>query len=191
MNKRNLENTKKSLLNAARKLLTECDDPSKVTAREITNEAGVNLAMINYCFGSREALLFEVFNDLQAEAMNCNPAFKETLIRDITPKEKLIEIHFHSMKMMLENFGITRAVTKYILLNREISANRGSLPLITSHFGDRKSESECRLIAYELSSLHELAVLRHEEIFEVCKTDLKNDNELREYITKHVNMYLD
>lgn len=191
MNKRNLDNTKKALLDAARKLMIECDDPSKITARKLTKEAGVNLAMINYCFGSREALLFEVFNNLQEEAMNCNPAFRETLARDISPKEKLIEIHFHSMKMMIENFSLTKAVTKYILLNREISAKRGSLKFITEHFGGRKSESECRLIAYELSSLHELAVLRHEEIREVCGIDLKNDNELKEYITKHINMYLD
>jgi len=191
MNKRNIENTRNSLLQAAEKLMTEYDDPSKITARMLTKEAGVNLAMINYCFGSREALLFEVFDKLQSEAMNRNPAFRKSLEDDISPKEKLIEIHFQSMKLMLDNYNLARTVTKYVLMNREIAAKRRSIKFIQAHFKDRKSESECRLIAYELSSLHELAVLHHEEIKNVCGIDLKNDDELKKYISDHINKFLD
>ncbi len=191
MDKRNIENTRNALLQAAEKLMTEYDDPSKITARMLTKEAGVNLAMINYCFGSREALLFEVFDKLQSETMNSNPAFRKILEDEISPKEKLIEIHFHSMKLMLDNYNLAKSVTKYVLMNRTLSAKRGSLKFIQDHFKNRKSESECRIIAYELSSLHELAVLRHEEIKNVCGIDLKNDNELKNYIRNHINMYLD
>lgn len=191
MNKRNIENTRNALLTAAEKLMTEYDDPSKITARMLTKEAGVNLAMINYCFGSREALLFEVFDKLQSEAMSSDPAFRQLLEKAISPKEKLIEIHFHSMKLMLEYYNLARSVTKHVLMNRDISAKRGSIRFIQAHFGDRKTENECRLIAYELSSLHELAVLRHEEIKNVCGIDLKNDDELKKYISKHINMFLD
>ena len=58
------------------------------------------------------------------------------------------------------------------------------------HFGDRKTDGECQLIAFELSSLHELAVLRHKEIKEVCGIDLKNDDELRKYVYDNVNRML-
>lgn len=191
MNKRNIEHTRNALLLAAEKLMTEYDDPSKITARMLTKEAGVNLAMINYCFGSREALLFEVFDKLQSEAMNSNPSFRRILEDDKSPKEKLIEIYFHSMKLMLDNYNLARSVTKYVLMNREISAKRGSLKFIQAHFKDRKSESECRLIAYELASLHEIAVLRHEEIKNVCGIDLKNDDELKKYIRDHIDKFLD
>ena len=191
MNKRNIEHTRNALLLAAEKLMTEYDDPSKITARMLTKEAGVNLAMINYCFGSREALLFEVFDKLQSEAMNSSPSFRRILEDDKSPKEKLIEIYFHSMKLMLDNYNLARSVTKYVLMNREISAKRGSLKFIQAHFKDRKSESECRLIAYELASLHEIAVLRHEEIKNVCGIDLKNDDELKKYIRDHIDKFLD
>ena len=191
MNKRNIENTRNALLQAAEKLMTEYDDPSKITARMLTKEAGVNLAMINYCFGSRESLLFEIFDKLQAEAMNNSPAFRKILEDDTSPKEKLIEIYFHSMKLMLDNYNLARSVTKYVIMNRELSAKRGSLKFVQAHFKERKTENECRLIAYELASLHELAVLRHEEIKNVCGIDLKNDEELRNYIRNHINMYLD
>ncbi len=190
MEKRNIEATKEALLNAAEKLMTECDDPSEVTSRAITKEAGVNLAMINYCFGSREALLFEVFNKLQNEARQQNPEFDKIAESEISPKEKLIMLHFEVMKMMLKHNKYVKAITKYVLLNRSISANRGSLPFIQAHFGGRKTESQCRLIAYEISSIHELAILKQEELKTVCGTDLSDEKVLMEYVTDHINMFL-
>ena len=190
MEKRNIEATKEALLNAAEKLMTECDDPSEVTSRAITKEAGVNLAMINYCFGSREALLFEVFNKLQNEARQQRSEFDKIAESEIPPKEKLIKLHFEVMKMMLKHSKYVKAITKYALLNRSISANRGSLPFIQAHFGGRKTESQCRLIAYEISSIHELAILRQEELKTVCGTDLSDEKVLLEYVTEHINMFL-
>ncbi|MGN0598747.1 MAG: TetR/AcrR family transcriptional regulator [Oscillospiraceae bacterium] len=190
MEKRNIEATKEALLNAAEKLMTECDDPSEVTSRAITKEAGVNLAMINYCFGSREALLFEVFNKLQNEARQQNPEFDRIAESEISPKEKLIMLHFEVMKMMLKHNKYVKAITKYVLLNRSISANRGSLPFIQAHFGGRKTESQCRLIAYEISSINELAILKQEELKTVCGTDLSDEKVLLEYVTDHINMFL-
>lgn len=190
MDKRNIEATKEAILNAAEKLMTECSDPSEVTSRAITKEAGVNLAMINYCFGSREALLFEVFSRLQQEGMKQNPEFHTILKSELPPKEKLIKLHFEAMKMMLKYSKYVKAITKFVLLNRSISASRGSLPFIQAHFGERKTEKECRLIAYEISSIHELAMLRQEEIKAACGIDLTDENVLLQYVTDHINMYL-
>ena len=170
--------------------MAERSDPSEVTSRAITKEAGVNLAMINYCFGSREALLLAVYEEIQADAFKCNTSFAEILSGGLSPKEKLIEVHFQSMKMLLKNHKFAKAVTKYVLMNREISGKRGSLGLIQEYFGGRKSEKECRFIAYELSSLHELAILRYEEIREECGIDLTDDEQLRKYVTEHINMFL-
>src|SRR5271154_5367334 len=38
-----------------------------VSVRDITAEAGVNLAAVNYHFGSKDALLFEIFRRRTAE----------------------------------------------------------------------------------------------------------------------------
>ena len=38
-----------------------------VSVRDITSEAGVNLASVNYHFGSKDALLFEIFRRRTAE----------------------------------------------------------------------------------------------------------------------------
>lgn len=190
MEKRNLETTKTALLKAAEKLMTECDNLSEVTSRAISGEAGVNLAMINYCFGSREALLYEVFKKFQSKVLNHNPVFKEIINGDIPPKEKLILLHYESMKIMLQNFKYIKAVTKFALLDRSISAERESFPLIYEHFDGCKTESECIFIAYQISSLHELAVLRHEEIRDVCDIDLTDVEILKKYVTDNINKFL-
>lgn len=191
MDKRNLEKTKAALLKAAEKLMTECDDLSKVTSRTISGEAGVNLAMINYCFGSREALLYEVFKRFQAETLSRNSVFGEIINSDMPPKEKLILLHYESMKIMLQNFKYVKAVTKYALLDRSISAERRSFSLINEHFGGRKTEAECLFTAYQISSLHELAVLRYEKIRDVCGIDLTDDKILKKYVTDNINMFLE
>ena len=191
MDKRNIEATRAAILEAASKLMTECSDPSEVTSRAITKEAGVNLAMINYCFGSREALLFEVFRNIREKAQQCNPAFGEILMGSLSPKSKLTELHYEAMKMMLAHFNLTKAITKYVLMNREIGTDSGSLVFIKAHFGDRKSESECRLIAYQISSMHELAVLRHGDIKERCGIDLCDDAALHRFVEENINRFLD
>ena len=124
--KRDLEKTRTALLLAAEKLMTECDDPNEVTARAITREAGVNLAMINYCFGSREELLFEVFSQLYKNAPVFAPVLGEIAQGPLSPKEKLAELHYHSMKLMLENFKYCKALKVPMLPYKEGSIEDGS-----------------------------------------------------------------
>ena len=188
--KRDLDKTRAALVDAAEKLMSGCDDPDEVTARAITKEAGVNLAMINYCFGSREKLLYEVFTRLQQNAASFDPGIGEIINGDISPKEKLAQAHFHTMKLMLANFKYCKALTKYILVTRKIGDKRLSVQFIQQHYGGRKTEGECRLIAFELSGMHELAVLRHEEIRELCGIDLTDDDALREFVYGNVERML-
>ena len=188
--KRDLDKTRAALIDAAEKLMSECDDPDEVTARAITKEAGVNLAMINYCFGSREELLYEVFSRIQRNAVTIYPDLGDLMKSELTPKEILTELHFRTMKLMLANFKYCKALTKYILVTRKIGDRRTSVQFIQRHFGGRKAEGECRLIAFELSGIHELAVLRHEEIKSVCGIDLLNDDELKKYVCENIDRML-
>ena len=59
--------TKSKLIESTTRLMEELDDPMMVTSREIAREAGVKAAMINYCFGSRENLLYQ---DIQTQYMD-------------------------------------------------------------------------------------------------------------------------
>ena len=58
--------TKAAVFNAAERLFA-LRGFQNVSVRDITSEAGVNLASVNYHFGSKDALLFEIFRRRTAE----------------------------------------------------------------------------------------------------------------------------
>ena len=66
-----------------------------------------------------------------------------------------------------------------------------SLPFIEEHYKGRKTTEKCRLIAFELTSLHELAVLRYEEMNKSCGIDLTDDKTLKKYVFQNINRFLD
>ncbi len=189
--KRDIEATKKAILQAAKELMTSCKDCDEVTSRAVAARAEVNLAMINYCYGSKQALLYEVFKQLLADAQRADPELARLMCADIAPKERVIMLHFNMMKLMIANFSYSRAVTKYILLNRSGEMGMEGLPYIAEHFAGRKSLQQCRMIAYELSSLHELAVLRHEQLKADLGLDLTDDAVLEGYVRESVERFLD
>ena len=189
--KRDLEKTRQLLIGGASLLMTRCTDPDEVTSRAIARESGVNPAMINYCFGSREGLLFEVFKKLLADAQQADSGLTKTLLCDLPPKQRVKELHFRMMKLMIANHSYAKAITRFILLNRNVSFGMETLPCITEHFSGRKSESECRFIAFELTSLHELAVLRYADLKQDFGIDLTDDTQLRRYVETSVDRFLD
>ena len=58
--------TKSAVLSAAERLFA-LNGFRNVSVRDITAAAGVNLASVNYHFGSKDALLFEIFRRRTAE----------------------------------------------------------------------------------------------------------------------------
>src|SRR5260221_1142606 len=58
--------TKAAVFGAAERLFA-LDGFQSVSVRDITAAAGVNLASVNYHFGSKDALLFEIFRRRTAE----------------------------------------------------------------------------------------------------------------------------
>lgn len=182
--------TKKKIKDATIKLMKNCNNPSEVTSRVIAKEAGVQLAMINYCFGSREGLIFSIFQDMTKDCFSSDKELNDILVSNIPPKEKLRQIHYVVAHFLLNNFAYTKAVTGYVLLNRDLSQGLNSLPLIIEHFGDRKTLQQCQLISYELSSVMQLAINRYEALKDFCGIDFHNSEDLHRYIDMQIDMFL-
>lgn len=53
-------NAKEKIYQAAMELLTNTDDVNEISTRQITAKAGVNLALVNYYYQSKENLLSEI-----------------------------------------------------------------------------------------------------------------------------------
>ena len=183
-----LQITKDKLVDAAYKLMKECNDPSEVTSRAIAQEADVKLAMVNYCFGSREELLFtaamkdEAFYKQQFK-------FGEILEKDLSPKEKLRQMYYAVGDYLINSYKFTKALTGYVLLHRDLASGLTSYPLVKAHYGDRKEDWEVRLIAYELSSMMQLMIFRAEELSEYAGIDI--GREIKKIIDIRLDLLLE
>lgn len=181
--------TKEKLIKATAALMEKADDPLQVTSREIATAADVKPSMINYCFGSREELLYAVFNDLYKSFL-AKYDVEKLLKKDLPPKELLKKLHFIVAKCLIENPKFTKAITPHVLFKRDLGKESFSFPYVMKHFGGRRTEAECRLIAYELSTMMQLIIYRKDDIRNDFGIDLNKDKELRGYIDLRVDMLL-
>lgn len=181
--------TKEKLIKATAALMEKADDPLQVTSREIAAAADVKPSMINYCFGSREELLYAVFNDLYKSFL-AKYEVEKLLKKDLPPKELLKKLHFIVAKCLIENPKFTKAITPHVLFKRDLGKESFSFPYVMKHFGGRRTEAECRLIAYELSTMMQLIIYRKDDIKNDFGIDLNKDKALQRYIDLRVDMLL-
>ena len=181
--------TKEKLVDATFALMEELDDPLNVTSRQIADRAGVKPSMINYCFGSRENLIYQTFQKQYMSFLK-DKDVEKLIASDLAPKELLKKLHFVVAKCLVENPKFTKAITGYVLFNRDLSQESFSFPYVKKHYAGKKSDEECRLIAYELSAMMQLIVFRKDDIKASFGINFDNDKELQKYIDMRVDLLL-
>ena len=181
--------TKDKLIVATFALMEEADDPLNVTSRQIAERAGVKPSMINYCFGSRENLIYQTFRKQYLDFLKEEP-IAELIASDISPKELLKKLHFIVAKCLVENPKFTKAISPFVLFERDLSKESFSFPYVKKHYAGRKTDRECRLIAYELSSMMQLMICRKDDLKRDFGIDLNNDKELKKYIDMRIDLLL-
>lgn len=184
-----LQLTKDKLLESTFTLMEDLDDPLKVTSREIAAAAGVKAGMINYCFGSRENLIYQVFQKQYMSFVN-EKKVKKIVESDASPKDILKQLHFIVAKCLLDNPKFTKAITGFVLFKRDLSKESFSYPYVYKHYKGKRSEAECKLIAYELSTMMQLIIFRKDDIKKDFGIDLSKKKELKHYIDMRIDLLL-
>lgn len=87
MNNEDITKTKDLIIDCAGQLIAKYGYP-KVTSKSICEKAGINLAAINYHFGSRDGLYVEVLKEVHKFLINVDE-LKNLYMKDLSPKEKL------------------------------------------------------------------------------------------------------
>ena len=188
------ELTRQKLRDAVDSLITDSEDPIKVTSRQIAAVSGVQPAMINYCFGSRERLIYEVFLR-KYEAALSDAKVQKIVESSLSPKDKLKKLHFVIASFLVKNYSFTKAITSFVLFERDLSKEQFSYGLVKAHYAgktgkDKKTDTECRMIAYELSTMLQLVLYRYEDIRDHLGLDLEDPKKLRKYIDMRVDLLL-
>ena len=181
--------TKEKLTEATFELMEELDDPLNVTSRQIAERAGTKPSMINYCFGSRENLIYQTFRKNYLGFLK-DTSVEELIASDLPPKELLKKLHFIVAKCLADNPKFTKAITGYVLFNRDLSQESFSYGYVKKHYAGRKTDEECRLIAYEMSAMMQLIICRKDDIKRDFGIDLDNENELKRCIGLRIDLLL-
>ena len=181
--------TKEKLMEATLHLMENREDPMQVTSREIASRAQVQPAMINYCFGSRENLIYATFQKEYLSFLQ-EEEIAKVLSSGLPPKEILKKIHFLVARCLVSNYKFTRAITSMVLFKRDLGKESFSYSYVKAHYQGRKTDEECKLIAYELSSMMQLLIYRKDEIKRDFGIDLDEEKALKHYIGMRVDLLL-
>ena len=118
-----------SILNAAEKLFASQGFEGTST-RQIATEAGANMSMINYYFGSKEGVFMEIMSNrikgfslalTSIEAEDLNQLGKLMMVIDQYTRRILNNIAFH--KMMHRELSLTQRPEMYDKLKQAMSGN--------------------------------------------------------------------
>ena len=181
------EDTKSQLIATTKELLLTTKKPEKITARQIASQANVNLAMINYCFGSKDELLKLAIDEIISFEFN---QFAIADKDNLTPKEKLKLLLYHISEVTIQYGSITRLSVPYVLLNAPIEIPYGILPYIKEHFGSQKEEWDCKMLAYEIVSFMQIVFYRANDFYKYSGINLQEPKELQKFIDAQLDLIL-
>lgn len=181
------EDTRERLIDATVRLLTEGQDAEGITARQICAEAQTNLAMINYFFKSKEKLMH-----LAVERIMASDAQRliGAEVSGLTPRQQLRGMLIALCEDAVAYHKYARISVPFILLQEEITIPLTLLPLLRGHFNGAKSEEECRIIAYEMTSFFQLVLLRAEDFVKYSGMDVFNTAQRARLVDMQLDLFL-
>ena len=152
---------REQILDATVKLLLDAKDPSGITVRDIAAAAGVQLAMINYYFHSKDELLYQAVGTLRNKMAGNWLSVKG---KGMNPYKRLREMLISLCAMSVKYSQYMRLTVEYELTKAEIAAPQYTLPLIREICGDKRSETSIRITAYEIISTLQLIFFRAKDM---------------------------
>lgn len=180
--------TRNKLIEATKHLLIEGSSLEALTARHISSEAGVNLAMINYCFKSKDELLKIAVEEIIAEEFSKYANVKSD---NSTAKKQLKTTFYHVSKAMIKYRSLTKMSIPYILLNEDISLPYDILPFIIKHYEGKRDETQCKVIAFHIVYTMQLIFFRSRDFYKYSGINVEDEAKLEEFLDSQLDLFLE
>ena len=143
----NATDAKERIMHTVVGLMLEGKDMSKITNRDIANMAGVNSALINYYYQSRENLLSQAVGLCMAQ-MAGNLLVAE--VTGIDPLQRLKNMLRGISRFAVEHRFLSEISISAELKNGNENTIRTILPILKEIFSGKKSELELKLLALQI-----------------------------------------
>lgn len=177
----------KALMDAAKELLESVEKPEEITSRQIAARAGSNAAMINYYYGSKEQLITKAVGEILDFSSSI---FRAPMDPAVPPKEKLRKILKQICSVVIRYRRYTRVYVPHILLENAIDLPFYILPQIRDHFCGKRSETDCRIIAYQMVSFLQLVFYRAEDFLGYTGMNLSYEEACDELIDRELDLFM-
>lgn len=174
MNKKDLE-TKERLIQVTLDLLDEVEGVDDITVRQIAERAGVGIGSINYHFQSKDNLLNEAVMRVVGDvAASWYQPFQH---QEVDPVTRLRQLFKESSRIVALYPKLSQVSVSHALLHSDFEVSSLIIPLLREIFGDRKSETELRLISFQLVTSMQVAYLRTEAFRRYSGIDVLDDQQ--------------
>jgi AcrR family transcriptional regulator len=164
--------TKEKILAATVALLKEEENPDRITVRQIAERAGVAVGAINYHFQSKDSLVNRAIRQMITDA--ATPWYESARRDDSDPATQLRQLTKDGVTAAFRYHKMSTHSLIYWVLNSEFEVETQILPLLREIYGQRKGETELRLLAFELVTTIQVAVLRRDAFRRFVGIDLKS-----------------
>ena len=173
--------TKEQILDATVKLLSDAKDPASITVRDIAAAAGVQQAMINYYFRSKDELIYQAVGALRYKIAGDWLSVKGK-DKEMDPYVRYREMLIALCGMSVKYSRYMRLTVEYELTKAEIVTPQYTIPLIREICGDERSETGIRITAYEIISTLQLIFFRANDISKYLGFDVLEYDRMVEII---------
>lgn len=180
--------TRERILAAAMELLQAEADPDRITVRQLAEAAGVAVGAINYHFRSKENLLNLAVGRLMGEVA---AAWYQPLASpEADPVTRLRNLLKESGRIAFRYRKLAAISASYELMSGNLDVPGLILPLLRQILGDRKSELELRLMAFQLIVTAQVALLRADAFKRYSGVDLTVEADREALIDRLVDLDL-
>jgi len=144
---------KEKILETVIALLLDGQDASKVSNRKIASMAGVNSALINYYFQSKENLIGIAARECMEDIAGILKEHKE----ELCPADRIKQMLKKFIDFCFKNITIVEIFINSDLKQGSTYTSGMLLPLFKEHFGAAKTDLELKILTFQL--LHPLQIL--------------------------------
>lgn len=140
-------NAKERIMEAMLKMLEANEDITTLTSREIASLSGVNTAMINYYYQSKDNLLNQAVNNYMGHV------FEEIIIKsrgDGDAIDRLKVMIKTIADVAIRNFSSGEIAVLFDFKKGSIDTAEMIIPLLKEHFGKRKTDDEIKVIGMQI-----------------------------------------
>ena len=177
---------KEKIFQAALKLVTEGKNEQQLTTREIASKAGVNLALVNYYYQSKENLLSQVVGTMMGDIIKQSSQNNHA---DNDAQMRLRNMLLATADAAFKYSSICKIAISLELKSGCVNSCKLVIPLLKEILTDR-DESDLNIIALQLMVPFHHIVLKPELYSRYLNTDFFDEKERKQKINQMIDCTL-